>query len=106
MSYKINSHFRRLGYGTGQLTGLNMYYIELSLPKAPGGSAISRPHDGVKGGTKLGPATISPCTITMDHDAIICSINDRLIRGPDADVHVPSMGSQKYPSHDVDVIYL
>ena len=53
-----------------------------------------------------GPATISPCTITMDHDAIICSMIDRLARGPDKDVHVPSVGSQKYPSYNVDVIYL
>jgi len=42
----------------------------------------------------------------MDHDAIICSMNDRLTRGPDKDVHVPSVGSQKYPSRGVDVIYL
>ena len=106
MSYEIKLRFRCFGYGTGQLTGLNMYYIELSLPKAPGGSAISRPHDGVKGGTKLGPATISPCTITMDHDAIICSMIDRLARGPDQDVHVPSGDGPKYPSRGVEVIYL
>ena len=53
-----------------------------------------------------GPTTISPCTITMDHDAIIFSMIDRLARGPDQDVHVPSVGSQKYPSYNVDVIYL
>ena len=53
-----------------------------------------------------GSATISPCTITMDHDAIICSMIDGLARGPDQDVHVPSVGSQKYPSYNVDVIYL
>ena len=44
-----------------------------------------------------GPATISPCTITMDHDAIICSMIDRLARGPDQDVHVPGVGSTKVP---------
>ena len=43
------------------------------------------------------PATISPCTITMDHDAIICSMIDRLMRAPDKDVHVPSVGSTKVP---------
>ena len=43
------------------------------------------------------PATISPCTFTMDHDAIICSMIDRLARGPDQDVHVPSVGSTKVP---------
>jgi hypothetical protein len=42
----------------------------------------------------------------MDHDAIICSMSDRLKRAPDKDVHVPSVGSQKYPSRGVDVIYL
>ena len=52
------------------------------------------------------PGTISPCNITMDHDAIICSMIDRLMRGPDKDVHVPSVGSEKYPSYNVDVIYL
>ena len=53
-----------------------------------------------------GPATISPCTITMDHDAIICSMIDRLVRGPDQDVHVRGVGGPKYPSRRVDVIYL
>ena len=52
------------------------------------------------------PATISPCTITMDLDAIICFMIDGLTRGPDKDVHEPSVGSQKYPSRRVDVIYL
>ena len=106
MSYEINLRFRRFGYGTGHPTGLNMYYIELSLPKAPGGSAIPRAQDLTKKGKILGPATISACTITMDHDAIICSMIDRLTRGPDKDVHVPSVGSPKYPSYNVDVIYL
>ena len=106
MSYEIKLRFRRFGYGTGHPTGLNMYYIELSLPKAPGGSSVSRPHDQTKMSLILGPATISPCTITMDHDAIICFMTDGLTRGPDKDVHVPSVGSQKYPSYNVDVIYL
>ena len=52
------------------------------------------------------PATISPCTITMDPDAIICSMIDGLTRGPDQDVHVPSVIGSKYPSYNVDVIYL
>ena len=59
-----------------------------------------------KGDLRLGPATISPCTFTMDHNAIICFMTDGLPRGPDADVHVPSVGSQKYPSRGVDAIYL
>ena len=44
------------------------------------------------------PGTISPCNITMDRDAIIYFIIDRLTRGPDADVHVLSVSSPKYPS--------
>ncbi|CAH0375464.1 unnamed protein product [Pelagomonas calceolata] len=42
----------------------------------------------------------------MDLGAIICSMIDGLTRGPDKDVHVPSVGSQKYPSRRVEVIYL
>jgi len=60
----------------------------------------------LKPAAERGPATISPCTITMDHDAIICFMIDRLARGPDADVHVPSVGSPKYPSRGVDVMHL
>ena len=51
----------------------------------------------LKRGIKPQPATISPCTITMDHDAIIFSMIDRLARGPDQDVRVPSVGSTKVP---------
>ena len=69
-------------------------------------SANSRAHDLVKTSFIPKPATISPCNFTMDHNAIICFMTDRLARGPDQDVHVPSVGSQKYPSRGVDVIYL
>ena len=106
VSYKINLRFRRFSSRTGQLTGLSTYYIGFIDQKAPPGNSNSRAHDGVKGASETGPATISPCIITMDHDAIICFMIDRLARGPDQDVHVPSVGSQKYPSHNVDVIYL
>ena len=106
MSCKINLRFRRLGYRTGHPTGLDGYYIAQSDPIAPRGLATARPCNLAHTGELLGPATISPCTITMDHGAIIFSMIDRLPRGPDADVHVPSMGSQKYPSYNVDVIYL
>ena len=41
----------------------------------------------------------------MDLDAIICFMIDRLTRAPDKDVHVPSVGSKKYPSYNVDGIY-
>ena len=43
------------------------------------------------------PAAISPCTFTMDLAAIVYFITDRLARGPDKDVHVPSVGSTKVP---------
>jgi len=104
--YKVNLLFRRFSCGTGQITGLIVYYIAPRPKAARRGSANSRAHDLLNFGELLGPATISACTITMDHDAIICFMIDRLARGPDQDVHVPSVGSQKYPSYDVDVIYL
>ena len=105
MSYKINLRFRRFGSGTGQITGLIVYYIAPRPQDARRGSSDSRAHDLAIFGSRPGPATISACNITMDHDAIICCMNDRLARGPDQDVHVPSVGSQKYPSRGVDVIY-
>ena len=97
VSCKINSRFRRFGYGTGHPTGLNMYCIELSLPKARGGSAILRPQDLDNSSTRLKPTTISACTVTMDHDAIVCLEPARPKRAPDKDVHVPSVGSTKVP---------
>ena len=106
MSYKINSRFRRFSSGTGQITGLIVYYIAPRPKDARRGSSVSGPQDLIHSSDLLGSAAISPCTITMDHDAIICSMIDRLTRGPDKDVHVPSVGSQKYPSYNVDVIYL
>ena len=106
MVYKINLRFRRFGCGTGQITGLSAYYIGLPVPFTTRASSVSRPHDLAQNGPITGPAAISPCTITMDHDAIVCFMTDRLTRGPDQDVHVPSVGSQKYPSYNVDVIYL
>jgi hypothetical protein len=106
VSYKINLRFRRFSSRTGHLTGLIVYYIAPRPKDARRASANSRAHDLVNWGIDPGPATISACTITMDHDAIICFVTDRLMRGPDKDVHVPSVGSQKYPSRGVDVIYL
>ena len=105
MVYKINLRFRRFGYGTGQLIGLSVYYIAPRPQDARSGSSVSRAHDLASMASTHEPATSSPCTITMDHDAIICFMTDRLTRAPDVDVHVPSVGSQKYPSYDVDVIY-
>ena len=105
MSYEINLRFRRFSYGTGQLTGLIVYYIAPRPKDARRGSSVSRAHDLSKTSIILEPATISACTITMDLDAIIFSMIDGLARGPDADVRVPSVGSPKYPSRRVDVIY-
>ena len=105
MSYEINLRFRRFGCGTGQITGLIVYYIAPRPKDARRGSSVSRAHDLSKTSIILEPATISPCTITMDLDAIICFMIDRLTRAPDKDVHVPSVGSKKYPSYNVDGIY-
>ena len=106
MSYEINLRFRRFGCGAGQITGLIVYYIAPRPKDARRGLSASRAQDLARFGSIPGPATISPCTITMDHDAIICSMTDRLARGPDKDVRVPGVGSQKYPSRGVDGIYL
>ena len=106
MSYEIDLRFRRFGCGTGQLTGLTAYYIAPRPQDARRGSSVSRAQDLARFGSRPGPPTVSPCTITMDHGAIIYFMNDRLARGPDQDVHVPSVGSQKYPSYNVDVINL
>ena len=106
MSYKINLRFRRFSCGTGRLTGLIVYYIAPRPKDARRGSSVSRAHDLVNMAQKTGTATISACNIAMDHNAIICFMTDGLTRGPDKDVHVPSVGSQKYPSYNVDVIYL
>ena len=106
MVYKINLRFRRFISGTGQITGLDAHYIARDPTMLRAARPTRKPAISSKRGTKPEPATISPCNITMDHDAIIYSMTDRLVRGPDQDVHVPSVGSQKYPSYDVDVIYL
>jgi hypothetical protein len=104
--YKINLRFRRFGCGTDQLTGLLAYYIAPRPKDARRGSSGSRAHDLAIFGSRLEPTTISPCIVTMDLAAIICFMIDQLARGPDQDVHVPSVGSPKYPSRGVDVIYL
>jgi len=79
-----------------------VYYIAFFVPEARGGSSTAGLHYLANLGELHEPATISPCTITMDHDAIIYSMTDRLKRGPDQDVHLPSVGSQKYPSYNVE----
>ena len=106
VSYKINLRFRRFGYGMGQITGMSAYYIARDPTMLRAARPTREPTIWLDLDLIPGPATISPCTITMDHDAIVCSMTDRLVRGPDQDVHVPSVGSPKHPSRRVDVIYL
>ena len=95
MSYEINLRFRRFSSGTGQLIGLSVYYIEFIEPLGPRASSDLQPPYLVNSSELLGPATISPCAFTMDHNAIIYFMTDGLTRGPDKDVHVQSVGSQK-----------
>ena len=76
MVYKINLLFRRFGCGTGQVTGLSTYYIGLLVPFTTRASSDLQPQYLAKSGKLLGPATISACTITMDHNAIICFMTD------------------------------
>jgi len=106
VSYKINLRFRRFGCGTGQITGLSAYYIARDPTMLRTAQPTREPTILLKMASTHEPATISPCTITMDHNETVCSMNDRLARGPDQDVHGPSVDSQKYPSYNVDVIYL
>ena len=95
MNCKINLRFRRFGCGKGQIIGLSAYYIGFIDRNLHGGSATPREQNLAILGIMTGPTTISPCIITMDHGAIICSMIDRLERGPDQDVHVPSVDSPK-----------
>ena len=97
MRNEIKLRFRRFGYGAGHPTGPNMYYIELSLPKARGGSAIPRAQDLDNSALVPEPATSSARTIPMDLDAIICFMIDQLTRGPDTGYHGPGVGSIKVP---------
>jgi hypothetical protein len=48
--YRINFLFRRFGCGTGQLSGLIVYYIAPRPKYARRGSSVSRPHDRFKNG--------------------------------------------------------
>ena len=70
------------------------------------GRRSSLAHDLAHMDKLLGPAAISPCTFTEDYNAIIFFMIERLARGPDKDVHVPSVVGPKYPSRGVHVICL
>ena len=76
MSCEINSCLRRFGHRTGQLTGLSVNYIEFIKPLGPRASSDLQPPYLVNSSELLGPESISPCTITMDYDAIICFMTD------------------------------
>ena len=69
-----------------------------TLPETQRCSAGRRSHAPIFKGH--GPATISPCTITMDLDAITI-MTEREVQ---MQMFTSSVGSQKYPSRDV--IYL
>ena len=76
MSYEIKLRFRHFGYGTGQITGLNVYYIGLPVPFTTRALSNSRPQHLANLDFWPVPATISPCTITMDLDEIVCFMTD------------------------------
>jgi len=53
--------FRRFSSGTGQITGLNVYYIGLPIRKTRRASSNSRPHDLAQNGQ---------ITWTCDHQPV------------------------------------
>jgi hypothetical protein len=93
---RIDTHDRTTGYKPAAVWQIKKFFGALPLDgvmrsplgegllhcsrphDAPRGSAMARPHYLANYGSRPEPATISPCTITMDHDAIICSMIDRL----------------------------
>ena len=79
----MNVDFTRFGPRTVHPTQMDDYYIGLPDPYAPRGPASARPRERLITGKLLAPATISGCTITMDLGAAVCSMTDRLARGPD-----------------------
>ena len=89
--------FRRFGPGTVHPAPLGRALAPTRRSVCSGGSAISGPHDLVDTGLIPEPATSSARTITMDHDAIICFMTDRLTRATDTDYHGPGVGSIKVP---------
>ena len=96
-------------YYEGKSRDTMWYRTQVRVPRqtpTPNTTPLRGPTIPLIKGKLLGPATISPCNITMDLEAIIFFMTDRLQRGPDKDVHVPSVGSPKYPSRSVNVIYL
>ena len=58
------------------MTGLIAHYIAPRPQDARRGSSDSRAQDLNHMDAKPGSAAISPCNITMDHDAIVCSMID------------------------------
>ena len=80
MVCQINWRFRRFGCGTGQLTGLTVYYIASRPHDARRGSSVSQAQYLVNRGTTHERATITACTITMDHNEVTYFMNDHPAR--------------------------
>ena len=97
VSCEINSRFRRFGPRTVHPAPLGRALAPTRRSVCSGGSAIPQPHDLVDTGLIPEPATSSARIITMDHDAIICFMTDRLTRATDTDYHGPGVGSIKVP---------
>ena len=104
MSYEINLRFRRFSSGTGQLTGLSGYYISSTRPKDARWSTRS-PTISLFGhqGLDLRPSARVPSPWTMTRSFVprstdLCEVQIKMF--------TPRAGSQKYPSYNVDVIYL
>jgi hypothetical protein len=73
---KINLRCRRFSSGTGQITGLSAYYIARDPTMLRAAQPTHEPTILLKMASTREPATISPCTITMDLDEIICFMID------------------------------
>ena len=50
--------------------------LSVAVPYAWRGGSITRPHDLVKTGELLGPATVGAFAVTLDLDAIVCLVAD------------------------------
>ena len=80
MSCEINLRFRRFGYGTGQLIASSDYYIASRPHDARRCSSVSQAQYLVNRGTTHERATISACTITVDHNEVTYFMNDHPAR--------------------------
>ena len=105
MSYEINLHFRRFGYGMGRVTGLNTYYIGLPVPF----TARARPNPGpnisliLAQHLDLRPSARVPSPWTMTRSFVLSPTDLRAVQMQMFTSR--AWGAQKYPSRGVDVIY-